>query len=329
MLKYGAPLRELSSPTPLDDTTSRRPPSRADQQQSMGRLSVPKRVTKRATSYTSAKARASASRQLQELFPLHEEVPEAAHVPPSAAYPEDWRRQPTPAPMDAPLTWVYGRLAMTRLASNGQTSQQAQRLVERLLAEHGVKPVNDLTSRREVRAMLRSPRRFGVLIDIVATRRNILSGSPHDTAMSIYRMVDERYPILVKFVFVGITDNGTKRVARDVFGAAGSGIPFGAVDAEHLYVVHPKGDEGDAMRARGEDEQRHREAERIRRHCTPKYVPPPPPEWLKRVLERKAAAAAAAEAAKSASINRGRTATPGAASSASLGGGGEIGRAHV
>lgn len=286
LLRYGATLSDLNNP--------RRPRSTCNSQQSLERLSSPKRVERTTKVYMRKKEQVE--RGMKELFPPHQEVDEVAEIESGLPYPEDWRRTPSEASSDKPIKWLYGCLNLARPSSTQNVTELARQLVERMLREHGALPVNELTTRREVRAMLRSGDRYGVLIDILATRRSVLSGYPHELASELYKFVDTAFPIYVKFMFVGVTDNGTKRVARDIFNsdvvAGCKKLPFTAIDSEHLYVVHPKGDEGAIMRERGHEVEEEKRLEHIRRHCTPKFVPPPPPSWLCKLKEEKSASEA-------------------------------------
>ena len=98
------------------------------------------------------------------------------------------------------------------------------------------------THREDVRRMVRDVERFGVLIDLIATKRNILSGVPHQLANQMYLFLEERYPVSVKFAFVGITDNATKLVAKSLFDRTSSTkkVSFDDVDYDHLFIAHPK-----------------------------------------------------------------------------------------
>jgi hypothetical protein len=71
------------------------------------------------------------------------------------------------------------------------------------------------------------------------------------SATELYRFMADRYPA-VKFTFIGITDNGSKRVARDIFckdkvlnsteEAYEKYImksSMDVVDDNHLFVVYP------------------------------------------------------------------------------------------
>eukprot|EP00668_Euglena_longa_P048362 GGOE01065430.1.p1 GENE.GGOE01065430.1~~GGOE01065430.1.p1 ORF type:complete len:458 (+),score=116.29 GGOE01065430.1:70-1443(+) len=86
---------------------------------------------------------------------------------------------------------------------------------------------------------------FGLLFDIVTTSSTIETGQPHFVAQQIYSYVDEAHSDkkLLKFVFVGITDNDNCRAARDVFCKEDfSGHPkkqFEAIDNNHMYAVYP------------------------------------------------------------------------------------------
>ena len=297
----------------------------------------------------------------------------------AGSYPTDWQRTPSSSDHQratagggdgAALQWLYLCFTLPLLPSYAAVTAEALAAIDRLMAGRGVPAVRGETRRKDVRAMLRDERRYGLLVDIISTRRTVMAGTPHATATAIYRHCEEKYPIYVKFAFVGITDNGTKRVARDIFSGGrvpvaagpmalsaasvggslrlGSGgpsrrrqskgttpskpptgaetsagpspspaptsasggrspnntaggiggslltvstapgggkpLPFSAIDTVHCFLAHPKGDEADILRAKGEHERAVKEAERVARRYTPKFAPPPPPEWLQRLI---------------------------------------------
>jgi hypothetical protein len=311
MMKYGATAATESEPS--------RPASRAHQSASIARLSQPKR---RDASPTAAESSPPTSnfmagrsptgvRRMRDLFPLHEKatpVPEGAldedglpiadatgYVPPRPPYPIDWRRLPE-SPEGKDLVWLYASVSMERLQTADDAFAQASRIIERQFAAHGIPQADDLTSRREVRSMIRSTKRFALLVDIIATKRRLYSGEPHAAAMRLYSFVEKRYPVHCVFMAVGITDNRAKRVMRDVFNTdpvAGSTrsttkkLPFTSLDGEHMMLVHPSGEGGEDVVRRGQEMLRAKEEAQMLRHFTPKYVPPPTPAFVLNAQRRR------------------------------------------
>ena len=169
----------------------------------------------------------------------------------------------------------------------------------KMLLSRGVKPVvrkgdsGEPTTRSDVKSMLQSKQKYALLVDLVTTRRYIYTGNPHTMSNRLYRFIEERYPVMVKFSFIGITDNTSKRVARDMFfkgilpiehGGSGksSGIPhsFEGVDNEHQYAANPHTFwERDYIVAQGEEKRKLRERVRVERYVTGKYTPPAAPVW--------------------------------------------------
>lgn len=274
LIKYGARLGQLNDDERRIDRTTLLA--------SCDRLSKPRRCAKKFI-YESKNRSDGSSAQMDDLFPTHADVDEVASVAHETEYPEDWRRLPTEH-THGKLKWLYECLKLDIETPLCKLQQTVYALIDKQIREHGVSPVDETLSRRDVRDMVRDGERFGVLVDIVATRKNILSGVPHDLAAYIYRFLEEEHPITVKFVFVGITDNATKLVAKDVFDARSGGgakkISFADIDGEHLHIAYPKQNEADVMRQRGVAESKRREEERRIRTWTPKYVPPPEPEWM-------------------------------------------------
>lgn len=308
MLKYGAPLGH-------DDADGGQHPKRTApaQRSAMERLATPKlgrRVSAGAgqrefTSRRAALAEHQVARRMDQLFPVADfrnddgvsvasepdaDGDTAGLVAPSHTYPMDWRRLPIPDKRDS-VEWLYAHTSMERMETADMAYNAASSAIQKMLSQRGIQPVTLNTTRAEVRSMIRSPKRYGVLVDIIATKRSLLSGAPHDAAMRLYEFVEETYPIYVIFMAVGITDNRTKCVARDVFNSdyvtgAPKKLPFGLLDGQHMMLVHPKGDEGEAMKAHGDAEKARREEARRLRTCTPKYEPPPLPKWAEEARSR-------------------------------------------
>ncbi len=308
MMRYGATLSEMKTGTVSS-------PSKEELERSIARLSKPKMTAKK---FSYAAHASDDGVKGSDLFPSRGEVEEVADIPCDSVYPEDWRKLPRPkattsskdtssqSPFRDPSTddlqqqssiaadgvqWLYLIITLSMKATNSAKAQQdARSQVERLLRQHKAVPHNNST-KQEIRQVVREGRSFVVLVDIVATRRSIMSGIPHDVAAAIYKFLDEFYPISVKFGFVGISDNATKLAARDVFIAGvlplSKRLPFSAIDSEHLFVAHVKSDEADVMRLRGLEERRRKEEEASRRRSTPKYVPPAEPEWLQRLRQQQ------------------------------------------
>ena len=307
MMRYGATLTDMKN----GHTT---PPTKQELVQSIARLSKPKITSKK---FAYAAHSSDDVEKGSDLFPPRGEVDEVADVPQDGSYPEDWRKLPTRKPTPVPgqdehgvlrdsddvkkssastkvdgVEWLYLIITLSMKATNSAKAQtDAKAQVERLLRQHKAVPHNNC-SKHEIREVVREGRSFVVLLDIIATRRSIMSGIPHDMAGAVYKYLEEYYPISVKFAFVGISDNATKLAARDVFNSAAlppsKRLPFAAVDSEHLFIAHVKSDEAEIMRQRGMEERRRKEEEARRRRSTPKYVPPPEPEWLQRVRQQQA-----------------------------------------
>ena len=239
---------------------------------------------------------------LENVFPA---LPPDEPFPDVTPYPRDWQHGPTNGSHRAEVKWLYSSVDLTKQGVE-PTLATALLAMDRLMEGHSIKPVDpDTTVRHDVRGMIRSHARYGVLFDVIATRRCIMSGAPHDVAIALYDHMSVTYPILVKFTFIGITDNTSKRVARDMFCAVRSGVygpqgpsltlPVGKVsfdklDGDHMYVVNP-GDsfQTEWVRSRGAREAALKAAERHKRYFTPKYAKRPDPEWLQKIrLSKKA-----------------------------------------
>lgn len=279
MIRYGATLSQMKTADSLSE-----PPkiSATTLATSCDRLSRP-RNPQRKFVYESRARGAVSSSQMDDLFPPHGDVEEVASIPHEAEYPEDWRRLPTEQG-GGKLAWIYEMIQLDIDTPIQKSIAHTQFTLDRQLRERGATPLDANTTRRDVRTMVRDGERLGLLVDIVATKRNILSGVPHQLASFIYEFVEEKYPIKVKFALVGITDNATKLVARDIFdsrnGNAVRRLSFSDIDGVHLHIAHPRGDGAAIMQERGLEESRQKEEDMRRRRCTPKYEAPPPPVWM-------------------------------------------------
>eukprot|EP00667_Euglena_gracilis_P008134 EG_transcript_8224 len=215
-----------------------------------------------------------------------------------------------------PLTWLYASIIISKdeveremagtshrpgastgslplPSSSSGCFKKAARSVDRLMRQHGIEAMEDKPRRQQLQVV----GRYGLLFDIVTTRRVIMTGEPHMVATELYRYMAVRYPA-VKFTFVGITDNGSKRVARDIFckdklPGATEGYekyiqkcPMDAIDDNHLYVVFPEDDARIADIVRLGLLHMHEEEELRRNlYATPKYEPPPLPDFVQRALQ--------------------------------------------
>eukprot|EP01006_Ploeotia_vitrea_P052440 TRINITY_DN67687_c10_g8_i1.p1 TRINITY_DN67687_c10_g8~~TRINITY_DN67687_c10_g8_i1.p1 ORF type:complete len:252 (+),score=6.01 TRINITY_DN67687_c10_g8_i1:64-819(+) len=84
----------------------------------------------------------------------------------------------------------------------------------------------------------------GVLVfDIIATQKHILAGAPHRLGRAIYKYVDAYYYTDISTTFVGLTDNTSRRVGRDVFcknqTLSKTKHEFTKVDDQHMFVIYP------------------------------------------------------------------------------------------
>jgi hypothetical protein len=301
LMRYGAAAATSSEPRVL---------TKVQLEQSAARLAEPKRrsALARQQSTTTGSPQAAA-RGMEQLFPIGDSASDDDDTIPTLrfaaddrqfglvaspyAYPTDWRQLPSPPVHRAGVEWIYAWASMERQETAEQTFAAASKSIIKQLTARGVNAADNLTTRREVRSMVRSPQRVGVLVDIVATRRRLLSGEPHEAASRLYRFVEEKYPVACVFMAVGITDNRAKRVARDILNtdpvAGAKKLGFADVDNEHMMVVYPLGNEGDAIRERGYAITQEREEARRRRTCTPKYIPPPQPDFVAAAEERRRA----------------------------------------
>jgi hypothetical protein len=205
-------------------------------------------------------------------------------VSPPPNYPVDWRRLPGPTEREN-IEWIYAWTSMEREETAETAFAAVSKSINKQLTAKGALPADDvLTNRKDVRSMIRSSKRFGVLVDIIATKRRLLSGEPHEASMQLYAYVEKRFPIQCVFMAVGITDNRAKRVARDVVNSdyvpGTKKLPWSSLDGEHMMLVHPRGDEGAHIRERGRQIMAAKAEARRIRTCTPKYVPPPKPAFV-------------------------------------------------
>eukprot|EP00760_Papus_ankaliazontas_P011505 PhM_4_TR14813/c0_g1_i1/m.33731 len=302
LMKYGAPSQSLDRSQSLDTSAQTDATWKTS---TMDRLSQPR---SRQEKYLDRQHRiefmpnqGGDANAMNNVFPAlpKEDIPPTAEV---LEYPADWRLRPTTHHHESEVTWLYTQYRMT-MGDEPFNAQFAvvRELIDKLLAAKGAQPVGEGTRRADVRRLIRSEQRFGILFDLIATRRCILTGAPHNIGLALYEYLDKAYPIAVKFAFVGITDNISKRVARDVFCNARSGlfgphgmlsfrdhkVPFDHVDGDHMYIVSP-GETYQAMcvRNRGDREKARQLEERHKRYFTPKYEPPPKPAWLQKIEER-------------------------------------------
>eukprot|EP00996_Jenningsia_fusiforme_P007170 NODE_952_length_1801_cov_30.266553_g839_i0.p1 GENE.NODE_952_length_1801_cov_30.266553_g839_i0~~NODE_952_length_1801_cov_30.266553_g839_i0.p1 ORF type:complete len:497 (-),score=74.84 NODE_952_length_1801_cov_30.266553_g839_i0:177-1667(-) len=211
--------------------------------------------------------------------------------------------------MFANVTWLYASMHLAKeevnidnpmansskapIADSGPY-RKAIKLIDRLMKQSGIEPTED----KKLKAQLRINGKHGLLFDIITTRRVILSGEPHKVGTELYRYMTRKYHA-VKFAFVGITDNGSKRVARDIFckdkihsdEAYDKYITkstFHSVDNNHMYVVFPENDPYiDEIIAAGIQRVREEEETRRARYFTPKYVAPQPPPFIQKGIEKQ------------------------------------------
>lgn len=277
MMKYGSTLRQLSGDFDEAHVTQRR------LDESCSRLSKPKRSAKKFSYEVKKKGDSGPSEQMDDLFPPHLDVEEVGAIPKEVSYPEDWRRLPEELGT-AKLEWLYESLKLDIETPLQKSQQQMQSSLTRGLKDLGADCLGSSVNRKDVRAMVRNGARFGVLVDIIATRRNILTGVPHELADFVYKFLEAEYPIIVRFVLVGITDNATKLVAKDIFDSRGGGrlkrLTFNDIDGDHLFVAYPRENAAQALRERGVMERERKDMEHRQRTWTPKYCSPPEPSWM-------------------------------------------------
>uniref|UniRef100_A0A7S1IIZ3 Uncharacterized protein n=1 Tax=Eutreptiella gymnastica TaxID=73025 RepID=A0A7S1IIZ3_9EUGL len=211
-----------------------------------------------------------------------------------------------------PLTWVYATINLSKdeitmptddcskvpPVQNSVCFKKATRSIERELKQHDVLPMDPKTSKKKALMSTASPQ-YALLFDMITTRRVIMSGEPHRVATELYRWVDTYFPHTIKFTFIGITDNGSTRVARDVFYKDKlnnkedafqkyiNKCDFEAVDDNHMYTVYPENDAYvDYIIRMGLDHLKAEEQARRDRYTTPKYEPDPLPAFVQRDLDR-------------------------------------------
>eukprot|EP00756_Hemistasia_phaeocysticola_P061390 Hpha_TRINITY_DN4870_c0_g1::TRINITY_DN4870_c0_g1_i1::g.20247::m.20247 len=120
--------------------------------------------------------------------------------------------------------WVYGCVEYKASEGEELCFKQAQQ-----------------TLRRWLNHARRHDARAAVIFDVVTTRRNLVHGEAIGKA--IYRFIDDYYDKDVAFVFVGLTDNTARRVARDIFcrneELSRKKLSWGDIDDRHLRIVYP------------------------------------------------------------------------------------------
>eukprot|EP01065_Artemidia_motanka_P007322 TRINITY_DN13627_c0_g1_i1.p1 TRINITY_DN13627_c0_g1~~TRINITY_DN13627_c0_g1_i1.p1 ORF type:complete len:982 (+),score=261.70 TRINITY_DN13627_c0_g1_i1:55-3000(+) len=284
--------------------------------------------------------------QMDSVFPPRMTVPDMRRklgtVPPepSGDMATRWLQMIRDGSPEQSIIWLYCSVDLRDTSKTKNADERLQksgarcrRVLDKMFAARGHAPMvrewhsaadvtRAPTSRRDVRQLIRSGERYGVLMDILATRRYIWSGEPHKVAADVYAYLDEHYAVLVKFVLVGITDNASKRVARDMFcldrlppeqGGPERFVtsalnkttdrrkfkhaappPMDGIDNEHQYVVFPHSDwERCEIVKRGEKWRRDKEQQRHDRYFTPKWNSEqggaePPPHWLLALEEKRA-----------------------------------------
>jgi hypothetical protein len=277
MMRYGSTLRQLGGDFEEAHV------SRSRMEASCTRLSKPKRSATKFSYESKNKSDSGPSEQMDDLFPPHLDVEEVSTIPKEISYPEDWRRLPEEVG-SGKLEWLYESLKLDIETPLQKSQSQLQYALTRGLKDLGADGLGSAANRKDVRSMVRDGARFGVLVDIVATRRNILTGVPHELADFVYKYLEAEYPITVRFVLVGITDNATKLVAKDIFDSRGGGrlkrLTFNDIDGDHLFVAYPRENAAQALRERGVKERERKELEHRLRTWTPKYTPPSEPSWM-------------------------------------------------
>eukprot|EP01006_Ploeotia_vitrea_P021637 TRINITY_DN54061_c0_g1_i1.p1 TRINITY_DN54061_c0_g1~~TRINITY_DN54061_c0_g1_i1.p1 ORF type:complete len:644 (+),score=37.64 TRINITY_DN54061_c0_g1_i1:66-1997(+) len=208
------------------------------------------------------------------------------------------------------ITWLYDKIKLTKEEVNMQPTRgspthtvmasaayrKAIRIIDRLMKANGIEPTDGL-KKREIEKIQGT---YGLLFDIITTRRVILSGEPHKVGTELYRYIWSKYHT-VKFAFIGITDNGSKRVARDVF--CKDQLPntteevyakyitkskFDVLDDDHMYIVFPENDGFiDEIIDVGIEQQEIEKEARDQRYLTQKFVRPEEPDFVKRAKERQ------------------------------------------
>eukprot|EP00759_Apiculatamorpha_spiralis_P008045 PhF_6_TR15050/c0_g1_i1/m.23624 len=296
LMKYGATTKDLEVSYAMEPSAQDNPTPTTYSPEHIAHLSQPRHRRAKFTRPKSGLLPEDNPQSMDNVFPAL--PPTEQHTHTVVPYPMDWRQRPIDGSAMNNVTWVYTAVDLTKQDVEVSFAT-AQAAVEKLLASNGCHAVSSNTTREDVRALIRSSARFGVLVDIIATRRCILSGSPHEIGLKLYEHMDNAYPISVKFCLVGITDNTAKRVARDMFCNVKKGVfgvnrqkltfsshkaPLDTVDGDHTYIVGP-GDKYQVnwVKSRGDREETRQRAARFRRYFTPKYERPPDPEWLQKL----------------------------------------------
>eukprot|EP00760_Papus_ankaliazontas_P035891 PhM_4_TR806/c0_g1_i1/m.55097 len=85
-----------------------------------------------------------------------------------------------------------------------------------------------------------------LIIDLVATKKLIMTGVTEQLGRDVYKYAEERHPTSIATSFVGITDNTARRVGRDIYcqheelSDPRQKADFSAIDNVHLFVVYPQ-----------------------------------------------------------------------------------------
>jgi hypothetical protein len=208
-------------------------------------------------------------------------------------YPIDWRRSPVVVrePVEARRVLVESR-ATTSLARMPELiASAACREVERELAGHGVLSIRaSPPSRRQCREQLRSHARYAVVLDLVAPRSMLATGTMHEAAALCYAEIAALYPLSVTSMLVGVTDETRSFRAAAALTANGD---TDVVDNHHAFIVSPNGrSEAAMLRHRIERAEREKTSFSGVRLARPdrsraKFAPPPPPDWLVRLRQRQ------------------------------------------
>jgi len=87
-----------------------------------------------------------------------------------------------------------------------------------------------------------------MICDLISTKKHFgvvpEEGLPYRLGLEIYRYVDAKHGQSVATCFVGMTDNTSRRVGRDIYFTKSDAIsrcrlPFSLIDREHLHIVFP------------------------------------------------------------------------------------------
>ena len=89
--------------------------------------------------------------------------------------------------------------------------------------------------------------RANLVFDIISTRKHITAdfetGLPYQLGREIYQYAEVAHGTRIVTCFVGLSDNTSRRVGRDVYAKsdelAKTRLPFSAIDSEHLFIVFP------------------------------------------------------------------------------------------